>query len=110
MHSEARAVKTALWFQLTARASAAPTPTTTDVAIGVPVRGDTFPSTRQNGSDRSRAIENIIREPDVCTASVQAKPPTPPPPTPTRPPPSPSRPVSTEASPPLASVPSVSDG
>ena len=42
------------------------------VAIGVPVRGDTAARMRQNGRERSRAIEYIIREPEVCTARVQA--------------------------------------
>ena len=107
MHNEASAVKTALWFQFTASATPAPTPTTSALAMGVPVRGETLPRTPWNGSDRSRAIENTIREPDVCTASVHANTATATAASSMRPLTPPSRLVSTPARPPEASVPSV---
>ena len=67
------AVKTAVCGRLTTRARTAPRPTTIEQAIGVPVRGLTRDSVLWNGSARWRAIENIIREPDVWQASVHTQ-------------------------------------
>src|ERR1700748_3332266 len=71
MHKLDSAVNTALCPRLTTRARAAPTPTTIEVTIGVPVRGETLPREAWTGSAFCRAIEYIIRAPEVWQASVQ---------------------------------------
>ena len=71
MHRLDSAVNTALCPRLTTRTRAAPTPTTSEVTIGVPVRGETLPRTPWNGSAFCLAIEYIIRAPEVWQASVQ---------------------------------------
>src|SRR6266536_1008464 len=48
-------------------------PVTSAGTIGVPVRGFARPSTPENGSARSRDIENIIRIDAVWIASVQTQ-------------------------------------
>ena len=73
MHRLDSAVKTALCPRLTTRTRAAPTPTTSEVTIGVPVRGETL---AEDAVERQRllpAIEYIIREPEVWQASVQTQ-------------------------------------
>src|ERR1700756_1925683 len=71
MHRLDSAVNTALCPMLTTRARAAPTPTTSEVTIGVPVRGETLPRTPWNGNAFCLAMEYIIRAPEVWQASVQ---------------------------------------
>src|SRR5258707_1322216 len=71
MHRLDSAVNTALCPMLTTRARAAPTPTISEVTIGVPVRAETLPRTPWNGSAFCLAMEYIIRAPEVCQASVQ---------------------------------------
>src|SRR5579871_6809911 len=71
MHRLDSAVNTAVWPRLTTRTRAAPTPTTSEVTIGVPVRGETLPRTAWNGSAFCLAMEYIIRAPEVWQASVQ---------------------------------------
>src|ERR1700739_4369200 len=66
-----RAVNTAVCPRLTTRTRAAPTPTTREVTIGVPVRGETVPRAAWNGSAFCLAMEYIIRAPEVWQASVQ---------------------------------------
>src|SRR5579864_5712915 len=73
MHRLDRAVKAALCLRLTTRTRAARTPTTMEVTIGVPVRRSTRLSAAWNGSAFCRAIEYIIREPEVWQASVQTQ-------------------------------------
>src|ERR1700744_5403578 len=68
MHKLDSAVKAAACPRLTISARAAPTPTTTEVTIGVPVRGLTLDRARWKGSACWRAIEYIIREPEVWQA------------------------------------------
>src|SRR3954447_2809962 len=58
---------------LTSRIAALSTPTTIAGSTGVPVTGDTRPSTPWPGSTRSRDIENIIRVAAVWIASVQTQ-------------------------------------
>src|SRR6202046_3168363 len=71
MHRLDRAVNTAVCPRLTTRTRAAPMPTTSEVTIGVPVRGETLARTAWNGSAFCLAIEYIIRAPEVWQASVQ---------------------------------------
>src|SRR5215472_3947527 len=71
MHRLDSAVNTALCPMLTTSTRAAPTPTTSDVTIGVPVRGETLDAAAWNGSAFCLAMEYIIRAPEVWQASVQ---------------------------------------
>lgn len=72
MQMLASAVKIVVELMLTSKAIAAPTPTTIEVMIGIPVRGDTLARNLCPGSAFSRAIEYIIRAPDVWHASMHA--------------------------------------
>src|ERR1700761_4620908 len=71
MHRLDSAVNTALCPMLTTSTTAAPTPTTSEVTIGVPVRDETLLRMPWNGSAFCLAIEYIIRAPEVWQASVQ---------------------------------------
>src|SRR4051795_6120470 len=77
------------------------TPRTTPDQIGVLVRGETWASTRENGSRPSRAIENITRVADAAIASAAEKIDTATTPSTIRPRTSPSWEVTTQAMPTL---------
>src|ERR1700722_1244001 len=73
MHRLDSGVKAADCLRLTPSTRAARTPTTIEVRTGVPVRRSTLDRARWNGSACCRAIEYIIREPDVWQARVQTQ-------------------------------------
>src|SRR5258707_1350326 len=73
MHKLDSAVKAADCPRLTTSTRAARTPTTMEVRTGVPVRRSTLDRARWKGSACCRAIEYIIREPDVWQARVQTQ-------------------------------------